>query len=229
MLCQQCGGENAPGDAFCSHCGAPLAPSAPSVACARCGTPAVPGQRFCRRCGAPVTASVAPPAVGARPVSVRRRRSVTRMLFMGCLWVILISVALAVGAVVAYRSGVITKATLLNLAGLGPAYVEVDNFRDDAIQVSILRLDGSKDSKPSPTALTIKSFNVSTYRAPGRGQYRVDFRATSTGTLGTCALSVRSGDRYQFVALPNQLVINRVNRPPSVGSDLIVATSRLCR
>lgn len=229
MFCQQCGGANAEGDAFCSHCGAPLGSSAPSAVCARCGTPAVPGQRFCRRCGAPLSASVAPPAVGARPVVMRRRRSVTRMLFMGCLWVILISVALAVGAVVAYRNGVITKATLLNLAGLGPAHVEIDNFRDDAIQVSILRLDAAKDSKPSPTALTIKPFNVSTYHAPGRGTYRVDFRATTAGTLGTCTLSARSGNRYQFVALPNHLVVNRVNRPASVGSDLIVATSRMCR
>jgi hypothetical protein len=151
------------------------------------------------------------------------------MLFMGCLWVILIGVALVVGAVVAYRNGVITKAMLLDLAGLGPAYVEVDNFRDDAIRVSILRLDGSKDSKASPAALTIKPFNVSTYRTGGPGRYQVDFRVASTGTLGTCALAARSGDQYQFVALPDHLVINHVNRPASVGSDLIVATSRLCR
>lgn len=148
---------------------------------------------------------------------------------MGCLWVILISVALAVAAVVAYRNGVITRAMLLNLAGLGPAHVEIDNFRNDPIQVSIVGLDGAKDSKRTPAALIIKPFNVTTYRTPGRGRYRVDFRGANAGTLGTCALSVRSGDRFQFVALPRRLVINRVNHPVSVGSDLIVATSRLCR
>jgi hypothetical protein len=229
LFCQQCGAANAQGDAFCSRCGAALTASAPAAACARCGTPALPGQGFCQRCGAPLSASAASPAVGGQPVVVRRRRSVTRMLFMGCLWMILISVALAVAAVVAYRNGVITKAMLLDVAGLGPAYIEIDNFRDDAIQVSIVGLAGSKDSKPAPTVVTITPFNVSTYRAAGRGRYRVDFRVANAGTLGTCALAAGSGDQYQFVALPDHLVVNRVNRPPSVGSDLVVPTSRLCR
>jgi hypothetical protein len=43
-------------------------------------------------------------------------------------------VVLAVGGFVAYQSGLLTVDSALNLIGLGPGDVEVDNFRDDTIR-----------------------------------------------------------------------------------------------
>ena len=128
----------------------------------------------------------------------------------------------------AYQSGLLTVDSALNLIGLGPGDVEVDNFRDEAIQVAILQLDAPADSLPMEVSLEINPFDIRTYRLQNPGRYGIDF-STSAADLGTCTLSVKSGDEFQFVVLPDGIVINPVDDPVSVGSDLVVATSALCR
>ena len=134
-----------------------------------------------------------------------------------------------VGGYIAFRSGALTLATVLDLVGMGPGDIEVDNFRDDAMRVSVLKIEDSQSTKPTPTSLQLESFNISTYRAQNPGKYRVDFSTGTGSALGTCTLTLKSRDHYQFVALPRQILINRVNRPVSTGTDLVVATSTLCR
>lgn len=152
-----------------------------------------------------------------------------KKLFAGCLVVLFVLVAGSLALLAAYRSGIITKQMIMNAAGLGPADVEVDNFRDDAIQVAIQQLDAGKGQPASPTTLTIKSMNVTTFRTQTHGRYRVTFAAAGKGTLGECTLTLGSGDHYQFVPLPQRIVVNRLNRPASTGADLIVGRSSLCR
>jgi len=151
-------------------------------------------------------------------------------LVVGCLVALLACGVLGVGGFLAYQSHLITLNTFLNLVGLGPAGVEVDNFRDDTIQVAILQLDVSKDSTPAQDSFEIAAFDIQNYQAQSAGRYRVDFGTTSgAADLGTCTLTLKGGDQYQFVALPDKIVINRVNHPPVNGRDLIVETSTLCQ
>ena len=167
----------------------------------------------------------------AQPVQGKPKtkgRGCGRWLLVGCLLLVIGGVVLAVGGFVAYQSGLLTVDSALNLIGLGPGDVEVDNFRDDAIQVAILQLDAPADSLPMEVSLEINPFDIRTYRVQNPGRYRLDF-STSAADLGTCTLNVKSGDEFQFVALPDGIVINPVDDPVSVGSDLVVATSALCR
>ena len=53
----------------------------------------------------------------------------------------------------AYQSGAFTLNNLLNLVGLGPGSIEVDNFRDDKIEVKITQLEPAKDSSPIKISL----------------------------------------------------------------------------
>lgn len=153
-----------------------------------------------------------------------------KRVLAGCLIVLFVIVAGGLAVIAAYRSGIVTKRTLMTAIGMGPADVEVDNFRDDAVQVAIQQLDNQKGQPPSPTTLNIRSMNVTTFRTQTLGRYRVTFaRAAQNGGLGTCTLTLRSGDHYQFVPLPERIVVNRLNRPVSTGADLIVGTSTLCR
>jgi len=129
----------------------------------------------------------------------------------------------------AYTNHLVTAATFLNLAGLGPARIEVDNFRDDGINVSFSQLDATKDSTPIEGALQLNAFDVKTFHTPNAAKFRIDFVSATRANLGTCTLSVRSGDQFQFVALPDKIVVNNVNNPPKTGTDLIVQSSTLCR
>ena len=69
MLCPACGTQNRVGNAYCSQCGAALAPSshqATSTAyCRACGAPLRAGNAFCSQCGAPL----APSSLSTQPPS----------------------------------------------------------------------------------------------------------------------------------------------------------------
>jgi hypothetical protein len=151
-------------------------------------------------------------------------------LLIGCAGIIGLCLVVGVAGYFAYQAGIFTPAGIANLIGIGPGYVEIDNFRDDSVQITIQAPDTSNGTPSSPDTLEIKSFDVHSYTAQQPGVYRVDFGSTSGGSeLGSCTLTVKSGDHFQFVALPDNILINRVNNPPAQGPDLVVKTSSLCR
>jgi hypothetical protein len=151
-------------------------------------------------------------------------------LLGGCLVLIVGCLVVGVGGFVAYQSHLITLNSVLNLVGLGPGAVEMDNFRDDAVQVSVLQLDVASDKTPIQDSFQVDSLDIHTSGLQNPGRYRVDFGLTSgSADLGTCTITLKGGDLYQFVALPDKVVVNRVNRPANSGPDFVVATSALCR
>jgi hypothetical protein len=89
---------------------------------------------------------------------------------------------------------------------------------------------GTFDFDANKSSLEVGSFDIYTWRVTQPGHYRVDFSLSPGGDeLGTCTLSLKSGDRYQFVALPERVVVNRANRPSNSGEDFVIETSSLCR
>jgi hypothetical protein len=177
----------------------------------------------------PAPAAAATPSAAAKPAK-KSGGGCAGWLVAGCLVALLGCGALGVGGFLAYRGGLITPNMLLNLVGLGPADIEVDNFRDDTIEIHILQLEVKTDETPTENYLEIEAFDIRTSRVQQPGRYQVNFGTTSgAADLGTCTLTLRSGDLYQFVALPDKIVVNRVNKPPDNGRDLIVETSTLCR
>ena len=107
-----------------------------------------------------------------------------RGLLVGCLVLGLGAVVLAVGGFVVYRSGLLTVDTVLNLVGLGPGDVEVDNFRDDTIQVAIVQVDVPAGSLPTEISLEINSFDIRTY--PCRTRDGIASTSAAAGIAG-CA------------------------------------------
>jgi hypothetical protein len=128
-----------------------------------------------------------------------------------------------------YQSGAITLNTVLNLVGMGPGFIEVDNFRDERIQVTIVQTNAGKDSTPSADTLTLNAYDVKTFRSSGPGIFKVDFSGRNGTSFGTCTLALRGGDQYQFVALPQRTVISRASQPPGAGRDLLIESSALCQ
>ena len=176
-------------------------------------------------------APVAPMARAPAPTPSQSRGGCgCRQIFLSCLVLFVLLILVVAALFVAFTRGLITQGQLLNLAGLGPSTVEVNNFRDDEIQVTLTRIDAGSNSNAVPGDLNLNAFDVKVYLAQNPGKYRVDFVETDGSTrIGTCTLTLRGGDRYQFVALPDKIVVNRANNPSLVGADLVVATSTLCR
>jgi hypothetical protein len=165
------------------------------------------------------------------PVSITARKSGggCSCFLWGCLAIVVLLLIAGVAVYLGFQNGIITPNTVLNLVGLGPGDIEADNFRDDAIQVNIQQMAVSKDSTPSQSTLILNAFDIKSFRAQNPGAYRVDFALKKGGGLGTCTLNIKSGDRYQFVALPDGIMVNRVNNPSTIGRDLNILTSSFCR
>ena len=170
------------------------------------------------------------PAQTVQQGRLKKRGGCWLWLACGCLAVVLAIVVCGVGGFVAYKSGAVSLDTVLNLVGLGPADIEFDNFRDETIYISILQLDVASDESPAEASLEIEAFDVRSYHVVNPGRYLVNFGLFSEGSdLGVCALTVKSGDQYQFIPLPERIAVNRLNDPPTIGTDLIVGVSSLCR
>jgi hypothetical protein len=151
-------------------------------------------------------------------------------LLVGCAGLIGLCLVIGVAGYFGYQSGIFTTQGITNLIGIGPGYVEIDNFRDDTVQLSIQAPNNSQGTPTSPDTWELNAFDVHSFTAQQPGVYRLDFGATSGGReLGSCTFTIKSGDHFQFVALPDHILINPVNNPPSQGSELVVATSSLCR
>ncbi len=188
------------------------------------------------------TASAAPPLpapvvatpVQARPIAPAPQPSsgggCGRACLVGCVVFVLLCIVAGGAGFWAYQTKAITLNTALNLVGLGPAKIEVVNFRDDKIDVSIRQTNVATNSVSIQGDLRLNAFDIKSFRADTAGTYRVSFVVSGKGTpLGTCTLNARSGDEFQFVALPERIVVNRVNNPPKSGNDFVIETSALCR
>ncbi len=164
----------------------------------------------------------------ATPAAAKSSGGCGRTLLIGCLILVLGCALIGGGVFFGVQSGTLTMATLLNLAGMGPAKININNFRDDALQVKIVQVNLKPDETPLQTTLELNAFDVRNFTASQPGQFRVTF-AAGGGEVGACVVTLKSGDEYQFVTLPERIVVNRANNPPSRGSDLVVETSTLCR
>jgi hypothetical protein len=226
-------------DPYATAAAPPLTPSRPTDLAESAAAPVPPPRPIdlpesataSRPRAVPQFASPPPrPTQTGAPVPARSRGGgCGSCLLYSALLIIVLIVLLGGGGFLAFRSGALTVNTLLHLVGLGPAQIEVNNFRDDHLQVSITPASASQTSTPSGDTLSLNAFDINSYRVTNPGKYRVDFATSDGATLGTCTLNLRGGDHYQFVALPEKIIVNRVNDPPTVGTDLILETSSFCR
>ena len=200
---------------------------------------AAPGPGYAPNYGAPpysapaYGAPMGPPALPYMPPPAPPKKSGNGCLvglLIGCAGLIGLCLVIGVAGYFGYQSGIFTTQGLQNLVGIGPGYVEIDNFRDDTVQLSIQAPNNSQGTPTSPDTWELNAFDVHSFTAQQPGVYRLDFGATSGGSeLGSCTFTIKSGDQFQFVALPDHIIINRVNNPPAQGRDLVVSTSSLCR
>lgn len=182
---------------------------------------------------APSSPAGGPTSAGAQrplPPQARSGCGCWQIIGCGCLALVVLIVAGCGGGWLALKSGAITRDSVLSWLGQGPGDMRVMNYTDDSLYVRVTRFDAPKDETPIPTNLELNAFDIKTHHIQDPGRYRVEF-GTRRGEsdAGVCTLSVRSGDDYQFVALPGRIAVTRANNPSPAGADYVVETSSLCR
>lgn len=238
--CPHCGAATRPNARFCPVCGRSIATER---TCPHCGSRTSANAVFCGECGNPIEASSRPsiPAQSSwsppqaavhipqasRPECAKPKKA---FLILGsCAGVIMLCLIGAVGFYFAFRSGVITKKQLLNLVGIGPGTIKAMNLRDDQIRVVLTPIKESDAVEPDEATYNLDSFAITSHDTKDAGRYRVEYQTKSGLMRSSCALTVRGGDQYRFVFLPNGTLLLRENSPSNDPKDLIPETSAFCR
>ncbi|MCI0477473.1 MAG: zinc ribbon domain-containing protein [Anaerolineales bacterium] len=245
LACPHCGAQISANAQFCKSCGKPIVADqslAPRQVippaerkCPHCDAAISSTAQFCRACGKaigpsqpPLPSSLPAPSVSP-PMPTKKRGGCGRPLACGCLAALFLCVLAGVGGYLAYQNDLITLGTVLRLIGRAPAVVTVYNFADNTIYVTFSELDpDGSTSEQKAVRLTSLALESRSYSQPGR--YKYQFGSRDGGAdLGTCTVTLRYNDEYQFVPLPGMIVVNRLNQPSATFSDLLVESSSLCR
>lgn len=178
----------------------------------------------------------APPPVyvAVPPVEKKKPSGCLLPLTCGCVGIVVLLLLIVGGGYYAYTQELITLDMFLqpalNLVGMGPAELEVDNFREDTVHVRVYALGEADSLMGYDLNYEINPYDVRVIVIPYAGNFHLDFGTSVDGTdLGTCQMTIKSGDKYQFVPLQDQIIINDLTNPVESGADLVVSSSELCR
>ena len=163
------------------------------------------------------------------PPQAGKRGGCARTLGCGCLLLLLLLALVVGGGYWAYRSGAITPWQAYKWTQPKPISINLDNLRDDALHVQVTFLD-SEDDPPFSYQRDLAALDVIVTYMQKAGRYRIEFGAQSGGAdLGVCNLKVAAGERYQFIALPDKIVVHRASNPSQAGGDYVLSTCSFCR
>jgi hypothetical protein len=153
------------------------------------------------------------------------------------LLVSLICVGSAISGYVYYKAPQSEKNKVLNYFGKGPASIQVNNLNDTTVYMfATTSLDTSAaDENAVGINTEVSSFGIVDQYELDSGAYRFDFGSQAGGMdLGTCIFNIKGGEVYNFVVIPDHIIVDRTEYPessdrdPTSVTEFEVATSSLC-
>ena len=100
----------------------------------------------------------------------------------------------------------------------------------DTIQATVTPIKPTQEGEPAGKVYELEAYGITNLKISSAGKYRVDILIRTTSKVqGTCALTVRGGDEYNFVSLPTGMLLLRENSPSYDPNDLFPETSAFCR
>jgi hypothetical protein len=157
-----------------------------------------------------------------------------RRWWVCCLLIPLIFVCgitiLGGGGYYLYTNGTINQRSLLNLVGQGPGEISLINISDGNVYFAAVRLD-TEDGEPTvANDDTLEPLVIGGFGGLSPGQYRLEIEPQSgVPAGGDCLLEIKSGDKLQFVVVPEGISVIRDGYDPLTADEMILETSPLCQ
>jgi hypothetical protein len=124
-------------------------------------------------------------------------------------------------------SGGPSASPTFDILGLLTATIGATNLGDGDLTVKVAALDPDAEELVEVTILTLRPFE-SISEKTFAARYRIEFQAGIGAAPQVCAMDLRDGDDYTFVALAKLITVSRAGTDAAAPADLVVASSGLC-
>jgi hypothetical protein len=168
-----------------------------------------------------------PPGYRAVPVGAVAPTRAGRSAGAKFLIAILALIVVGLVAALALATGAISSKSILGLIGQGSASVTVQNLRDDLVSAVLINTTSGQAVTGSRIG-DLGSFDAGTAVASAGG-YLLRIRTAQGGALTDCSLTLRSGDHYLVVVIPDGTLLRRNDEEPLTLDEITADRSALCR
>ena len=162
----------------------------------------------------------------------KKRPWITCLIVVAALAVISICcLALAGGAgYYLYTNGKIDLNQILSLTGMGPSEIQVINLSDGPITAQLERIDDETGESYNQGDLDLAPYDIASYRNLYTSDYILQINVPNgQPPNSTCNLTIKGGQVYRVVTVPEGTVIARDGNKVDTVEELDMTTSSLCQ
>ena len=124
----------------------------------------------------------------------------------------------------------ISQREILNAIGMGTGEISIVNIADDTLDTELIRMDTESGSPETVNSEDIAPLEISGFGGIQPGLYELHISTASGAPAGgICRMSIASGDKYQFVAVPEGIAVTKEGTVVQTATDVDMSTSSLCR
>jgi hypothetical protein len=162
----------------------------------------------------------------------RKRPWITCLIVVAAIAVLSICCLAAIGGVgyYLYTSGQIDVNQLLSIAGMGPSEIQIINLSDGPIEAKLDRIDEETGEIYHKDDLDLAPYDIASYRNLFTSDYVLYINVPSElPPSSTCTLSIKGGQVYRVVTVPEGTVIARDRNKVDTIEELDISTTSLCQ
>lgn len=129
-----------------------------------------------------------------------------------------------------YATGQLTFNQVLNWVNLGPAEIQIANFSDGELYVEMTYTNEETGETNHWGSKELASYDISSFGGLSAGEYQLTFSASNgLPTDGTCYLTVKGGDLFEFMAVPEGVGVILSGAKVATPEEVNILTSPLCQ
>lgn len=127
-----------------------------------------------------------------------------------------------------YTTGQITPMQLMNMVGVGE--VSVANLTDEALAVELIQLETESGEPSSFDRFDLEVYDLDSIGAIPPGIYQLTLETASGQPANVnCYLTIKRGDVYQIVGVPEGFAISLEGYEAASSTELDMQTTSLCQ
>lgn len=164
-------------------------------------------------------------------MSGKRKRNSCLMIGLALIGLCLCGlVIVGGGGYYLYSTGELTVNEVLNWVNLGPAEIQIANFTDDVLFAEMTYTNEETGETNHWGSKEMNSYDISSFRGLSAGDYQLIFSSNTGMPQGaTCYLTVKGGDLFEFMAVPEGIGVLLSGAKVSTPEEVNMLTSPLCQ